>query len=88
MRRLVLACGLAMTMASGSSWAGDFVVVASIKPVHALVGQVMTGVGTPVLLVGGAASPHTYTMKPSDAEIEANPRSRSAVLRVAAKLPE
>ncbi len=27
-------------------------------------------------------------MKPSDAEIEANPRSRSAVLRVAAKLPE
>jgi len=42
-------------------------VVASIKPVHALVAGVMAGVGTPDLLVAGAGSPHTYTLKPSDA---------------------
>lgn len=42
-------------------------VVASIKPVHSLVASVMQGVGSPDLLVDGAASPHTYAMKPSDA---------------------
>jgi zinc transport system substrate-binding protein len=43
-------------------------VVASIKPVHSLVAAVMAGVGEPTLLVRGAASPHTYALKPSDAE--------------------
>lgn len=42
-------------------------VVASIKPVHSLVAAVMRGVGEPQLVVKGAASPHTYAMKPSDA---------------------
>jgi len=42
-------------------------VVATIKPVHSLVAQVMAGVGTPALLVSGGASPHTYSLKPSDA---------------------
>ena len=42
-------------------------VVASIKPIHSLVAAVMQGVGTPDLIVKGAASPHTYAMKPSDA---------------------
>lgn len=42
-------------------------VVATIKPIHSLVAAVMQGVGTPVLLVKGAASPHTYSLKPSDA---------------------
>jgi zinc transport system substrate-binding protein len=42
-------------------------VVASIKPVHSLVAAVMAGVGEPNLLVRGAASPHTYALKPSDA---------------------
>ncbi|WP_439543550.1 zinc ABC transporter substrate-binding protein [Hyphomicrobium sp.] len=40
---------------------------ATIKPIHALVSQVMEGVGVPTLLVKGAASPHTYALKPSDA---------------------
>jgi zinc transport system substrate-binding protein len=40
-------------------------VVASIKPVHSLVAGVMDGVGKPGLLVDGAASPHTYALKPS-----------------------
>lgn len=42
-------------------------VVATIKPIHALVAGVMAGVGKPYLMVKGAASPHTYAMKPSDA---------------------
>ena len=43
-------------------------VVASIKPVHSLVAGVMQGVGTPGLIVDGAASPHDYALKPSQAE--------------------
>ena len=42
-------------------------VVASIKPVHSLVSVVMEGIGEPHLIMRGAASPHTYTMRPSDA---------------------
>lgn len=42
-------------------------VVVTIKPIHALVSQVMAGVGTPTLLVDGAASPHTFTLRPSTA---------------------
>ena len=47
--------------------AEDLNVVVSIKPIHSLVAAVMQGVGEPALIVKGAASPHTYTMKPSDA---------------------
>ena len=42
-------------------------VVASIKPLHSLVSGVMKGVGEPYLLIKGAASPHTFSLKPSDA---------------------
>ena len=46
-------------------------VVASIKPLHSLVSGVMKGVGEPYLLIKGAASPHMFSLKPSDArEIE------------------
>ena len=41
--------------------------VVTIKPVHALVAQVMAGAGKPALIVDGAASPHSYSLKPSDA---------------------
>ena len=43
-------------------------VVASVKPVHSLVAAVMEGVSIPDLIVKGAASPHTYSLKPSQAE--------------------
>ena len=43
-------------------------VVVSIKPVHSLVAALMAGVAAPRLLVSGAASPHGYALKPSDAE--------------------
>lgn len=42
-------------------------VVVSIKPIHSLVAAIMQGVGEPTLIVDGAASPHTFTMKPSNA---------------------
>jgi len=42
-------------------------VVASIKPIHSLVSAVMKNVGEPTLLVKGSASPHAYSLKPSDA---------------------
>ena len=42
-------------------------VVASIKPVHALVAGVMGKAGMPRLIVDGVASPHTYQMRPSEA---------------------
>ena len=45
----------------------DINVMASIKPIHSLVSMVMEGVGEPSLLVGGAASPHTFSLKPSQA---------------------
>ena len=46
----------------------DVKVVASIKPVHSLVASVMQGVSKPSLLVEGAGSPHTYSLKPSQAK--------------------
>jgi zinc transport system substrate-binding protein len=43
-------------------------VVATVKPLHALVAAVMGDLGTPALIVKGAASPHSYSLKPSDAQ--------------------
>ena len=61
---------LATTMLSSSMTLAyaDVKVVTSIKPVHSLVSAVMEGVAKPSLLVDGAASPHTYSLKPSQAE--------------------
>ena len=59
--------GLAVSlMASTAAFAAPDVVV-SIKPVHSLVAGVMEGVGEPTLIVEGAGSPHTYSLKPSKA---------------------
>lgn len=55
-------CGPATAETSGQ-------VVASIKPVHSLVSGVMTGVGEPYLVVQGATSPHTFSLRPSDAKV-------------------
>lgn len=43
-------------------------VVVSIAPLHALVASVMEHVGTPTLLLQPGASPHHYSLKPSEAE--------------------
>src|SRR4051812_646712 len=53
---------------TGASMAAEALdVVVSIKPIHSLVAAIMDGVGTPDLIVDGAASPHTYALKPSNA---------------------
>ncbi|MGI9402864.1 MAG: zinc ABC transporter substrate-binding protein ZnuA [Rhizobiaceae bacterium] len=67
--RIVKSVLLASTVLSTGVYAAqaDINVVASIKPVHSLVAAVMEGVGTPGLIVDGAASPHTYSLKPSQA---------------------
>lgn len=51
-----------------SAHAAETKVVVTIKPIHALVSEVMDGVGTPTLIVDGSASPHTFTLKPSGAK--------------------
>lgn len=43
-------------------------VVATVKPLHSLVAAVMGDLDSPSLIVKGAASPHTYSLKPSDAQ--------------------
>ena len=54
--------------AGGSLAQAEVKVVTSIKPIHSLVSAVMEGVGEPSLLVKGAGSPHTYSLKPSQAK--------------------
>lgn len=71
MRRSALFAVLMGTMAAFAATAARAEapkVVVSIKPIHSLVASVMQGVGEPTLLVRGGASPHSYSMKPSDAK--------------------
>jgi zinc transport system substrate-binding protein len=57
----------ALLISSTLASANELKVMASIKPIHSLVAQVMEGVGTPGLIIDGAGSPHTYTLKPAQA---------------------
>lgn len=66
MKRVLPLAALSLLLFSGTAMAAPRV-VASIKPVHSLVSAVMAGVGEPALIVKGAASPHTYSLRPSDA---------------------
>lgn len=43
-------------------------VVASVKPLNSIVAAIMQGAGQPELLVEGAGSPHSYSLKPSKAK--------------------
>ncbi|MBC6438816.1 MAG: zinc ABC transporter substrate-binding protein [Rhodospirillales bacterium] len=53
---------------SGTALADVPNVTADIAPVHSLVARVMDGVGTPSLIVQSGATPHGYTLRPSEAE--------------------
>lgn len=64
-RKAILATALLLATTAASQAAPN--VVATIKPIHSLVAAVMEGVGVPQLLVKGGASPHSYTLRPSDA---------------------
>ncbi len=65
--RSLLIGSAALIAASAPASATDPTVLVSIKPIHSLVAGVMQGIGEPALLVDGAASPHTYSLKPSQA---------------------
>lgn len=58
---LALACALPKAASAGA-------IVVTSKPIHALVSAELAGVDVPYLLVSGTASPHTYALRPSDAE--------------------
>ena len=69
MTRKLSAFAIAAWMVSiGPAFADAPLVVVSIKPVHSLVAGVMDGIGEPKLLIEGGGSPHTYTLRPSEAQ--------------------
>ncbi|SLN60792.1 High-affinity zinc uptake system protein ZnuA precursor [Pseudoruegeria aquimaris] len=71
MKRLILAAAAAAGL--GHSACADVPqVVTDIAPVHSLVAQVMGEIGTPQLLIDGAADPHSFQLKPSQARGLAN----------------
>ncbi|SFE58032.1 zinc ABC transporter substrate-binding protein [Roseivivax sediminis] len=65
-RRSLLPCALAATAATTA--AADVPRVATdVAPVHGLVARVMAGVGEPETVVQPGSSPHSYSMRPSEA---------------------
>jgi len=58
---------LAVFVAGGANAETSPKVVASIAPIHSLVASVMEGVGEPELIVKGGGSPHSYSLRPSEA---------------------
>lgn len=63
----VLACGTWLTM-TAPTWAAPKVVT-SIRPVQALVYAVMDEIGVPEVLLQPGISPHSFSLKPSQAEM-------------------
>ncbi|NSY39595.1 zinc ABC transporter substrate-binding protein [Leisingera sp. ANG59] len=57
----------ALLAGTGAAWAEVPKVAADIAPVHGLVARVMQGLGEPALVVPPGASPHGYSMRPSEA---------------------
>jgi len=69
-RRAALLASVATSLCLGTGAAmahEELKVVTTIKPVHSLVSSVMEGVATPAILIDGAASPHGFALKPSQA---------------------
>lgn len=62
----------ALALATASVWSGPALadhgdVLVTVRPVHGLVAAVMEGTGRPLLLLEGAATPHLYALRPSQA---------------------
>ena len=64
----IITAGAVISLTNITFAMADIKVVTSIKPVHSLVSGVMFGVGNPSLIIEGAGSPHTYSLKPSQAK--------------------
>ncbi len=50
-----------------SYYANAIEVITTIEPLHSLTSSVMKGVGEPRVLISGNQSPHTFSLRPSDA---------------------
>ncbi len=67
---LLIAFGLIGGLNFQSAYAESTLrVVSSIKPIHSIVSYVLQDVGGSGLIMKGIASPHTYSLRPSDAEM-------------------
>ncbi|MEQ9261303.1 MAG: zinc ABC transporter substrate-binding protein [Roseovarius sp.] len=67
MSRNLLPFALAAMLTAGAAGADAPRVAVDIAPVHSLVARVMDGVGTPSLVIAPGASPHEYSLRPSEA---------------------
>ena len=67
MRHKMLACAVLSLGFPLASQAASPSVAVDIAPLHSLVSQVMDGAGKPDLLIPAEASPHEYTLRPSQA---------------------
>jgi len=62
---LLLFIAVLLLVAPAVAETGPPRVLVSLLPVHSLVAAVMQGVGTPELLLSGGASPHSFSLRPS-----------------------
>ena len=67
MSRKLFTLSLTATLMGGTAYADTPQVAVDIAPVHSLVARVMDGVGTPDLIIKPGASPHEYSLRPSEA---------------------
>ena len=67
MSRKTFALSSIIALTAGISLAEAPKVAVDIAPVHSLVARVMDGVGTPDLIIPAGASPHEYSLRPSQA---------------------
>ncbi|MFN3208320.1 MAG: metal ABC transporter solute-binding protein, Zn/Mn family [Roseovarius sp.] len=67
MSRNLLTFSAAAALLAGTALADAPRVATDIAPVHSLVARVMEGVGEPALVLAPGASPHEYSLRPSEA---------------------
>ena len=67
MSRNLVPAIFATVLLGGTTYADVPSVAVDIAPVHSLVARVMEGVGTPDLIIQLGASPHEYSLRPSEA---------------------
>jgi len=67
MSRNLFPLSLVATLLAGTAMAEVPRVAVDIAPVHSLVARVMEGLGEPDLIVQSGASPHEYSLRPSEA---------------------
>ena len=67
MSRKLLSLSISAALLGGTAFADVPKVAVDIAPVHSLVARVMEGIGAPSLIVQPGASPHEYSLRPSEA---------------------